>query len=86
MALRARLPVSFAMTYNIQGAQGFRISALSAVEALTKANAAHRQFPPIKIVGPLGELSLAELTALVAGEQGTGDAAQEAIATRDPAT
>lgn len=52
------------MTYTIDGAQGFNTSAETAAEALTMAEAAARQFGPITIVGPRGELTLSELRAL----------------------
>lgn len=56
------------MTYQIEGAQGFKASATGAAEALTKARAAHRQFPPITIVGPTGLLTLAQLDQLAKDE------------------
>ncbi|HEX8569755.1 MAG TPA: hypothetical protein VF699_07510 [Caulobacteraceae bacterium] len=60
------------MSYRIQGAQSFRVEVASAAEALTHARAAARRFPPIRIIGPQGELSIGQLEAQVQRERTSG--------------
>lgn len=57
------------MTYQIHGAQNFRQSADSASAALTFAKSANTLFPPVRIVGPDGEITLSELSAKVEAEK-----------------
>ena len=57
------------MTYRIEGAQGVVLRTDSAAEALTKARAASRQFGPIKIFGPGGEITMVELKAAAKAEE-----------------
>ena len=57
------------MRYRIEGAQSFRVAVDSAAEALTLAEAAARQFPPLRVFGPQGELTLDRLRAAAEAEQ-----------------
>ena len=54
------------MSYEIEGAQRFRQTAETAAKALTIVRAAHLAFAPIRIFGPTGRISLAELERAVA--------------------
>lgn len=47
--------------YRIEGAQNFRITADDPETAFGMAAPAAVQFPPLKITGPSGEMSLADL-------------------------
>lgn len=53
------------MTYRIEGAQGVKLTAKNAQEALARAKATAQKFPPIRIFGPEGEVTLSDLRKLV---------------------
>jgi hypothetical protein len=72
MAPQLSLSYHQEMSYEIAGAQRFRTTAETAAQALTIVRAAHLAFGPIRIFGPTGRLSLAELERAVVVERLSG--------------